>query len=411
MQGGEAISILLVSSDAPGRRSWIADALAAPPGGQFQVQSAGLDQAEALISAGGNDVTILVMGEEPARADALKTFVNRFEEMSFLLAAETEEPSGEAAAAPMFDVVHRSQLASGELWRLLRHAARRTRELRALRQRLAESERQLQQAVEERRLSNEALTATQLQLLQVEKMESVGRLAAGIAHEVKNPLAIIATGIEYLKQSDSTTREMLARVLGSMSRAVLRADSVIRGLLDFSAPAALRAEPCDLNSVVRQALVLVDHELLRCNIELHTELAEALPPVSIDANKVEQVFLNLFINAIHAMPAGGKLTVRTLGQQMAALGHFIGDNRAERFRAGDHVVVAEVDDTGHGIPEEQLGKVFDPFFTTKPTGKGTGLGLSVAKTIVELHGGLLQLSNRPEGGVRSLLVLKSTQSA
>src|SRR5207248_1054844 len=124
-----------------------------------------------------------------------------------------------------------------------------------------------------------------------------------------------------------------------------------------------------------------------------TEFTEPLPLVAVDPNKVEQVFLNLFINAMQAMPDGGVLTLRTRTERLAALGHNVGDHRAERFRAGDVVVVSEVDDTGHGIPEDKLPKIFDPFFTTKPTGKGTGLGLSVARTIVELHGGMLQLSN------------------
>ena len=270
-------------------------------------------------------------------------------------------------------------------------------------------ERELLAVVDELKRSHEKLEAMQLQLLQVEKMESVGRLAAGIAHEVKNPLAIISTGIDYLTQDGAGEGpDALARVLGSMGRAVRRADTVIRGLLDFSAPAPLLAEPCDLNGVIRQALMLVDHELRRCHVSLHVDLAESLPQVSIDANKVEQVFLNLFINSIHAMPTGGSLTVRTRAEQLAALGHNISDHRAERFRAGDLVVITEVDDSGHGIPEDKLPKVFDPFFTTKPTGKGTGLGLSVAKTIVDLHGGMLQLTNRAEGGVRASLVLKAT---
>jgi PAS domain S-box-containing protein len=275
---------------------------------------------------------------------------------------------------------------------------------------LERREQELLRALADLKQSHETLQNTQLQLLQFDKLESVGRLAAGIAHEVKNPLAIISTGIDYLTQvaAERAADDPLNRVVGSMSRAVRRADAVIRGLLDFSAPAALCAELCDLNLVIRQALVLVDHELMRCSVTLITELHENLPRVSADANKLEQVFLNLFMNAIQAMPQGGTLTLRTSVQRLTALGHHVGDNRAERFRAGDWVVVAEVDDTGHGIPDEKLAKVFDPFFTTKPTGKGTGLGLSVARTIVELHGGMLQLYNRAEGGARAQLTLKAT---
>ncbi|HZK79878.1 MAG TPA: PAS domain-containing protein [Humisphaera sp.] len=273
---------------------------------------------------------------------------------------------------------------------------------------LARRELELLSALDDLKRSHEALQAAQMQLLEVEKMESVGRLAAGIAHEVKNPLAIISTGIDFLKLSLTTADDSTSRVLGSMGRAVKRADSVIRGLLDFSRPAALRLEPCNLNAVIRQALVLVDHELMRCKVTLHTNFADALPRVLVDANKIEQVFLNLFINAIHAMPDGGNLTLQTRAEPVEAFGHNIADNHAERFRVGDVVVMAEVDDTGHGIPDDKFARVFDPFFTTKPTGKGTGLGLSVARTIMDLHGGLLQLANRAEGGVRASLVLKAT---
>ena len=147
---------------------------------------------------------------------------------------------------------------------------------------LERREQELLAVVDELKQSHEQLQATQLQLLQVEKMESVGRLAAGIAHEVKNPLAIISTGIDYLtKDAGRRGPEALARVLGSMGRAVRRADTVIRGLLDFSAPAPLLAEPCDLNSVIRQALVLVDHELRRCRISLRIGFGRVIAP-SID---------------------------------------------------------------------------------------------------------------------------------
>lgn len=364
----------------------------------------------------GADVILLPLYAKTASIHALSHLAQRPADVPLIAigCADADESEGGVVEQGADDYIPDAQLTGPALARAIRSAITRASErrqfgqsLQTLGAALASREEQLDAALANLAQTRDALQASQLQLLQMEKMESVGRLAAGIAHEVKNPLAIISTGIDCLNQTAARENPMIDRILASMARAVKRADSVIRGLLDFSAPAALAAEPCDLNCVIRQALLLLDHELMRCNVTLTADLLDNLPPVSIDANKVEQVFLNLFINAIQAMPAGGSLAVRTRSQQLAALGHSMGDLRAERFRAGEVVVVAEVDDAGSGIAADQLSKVFDPFFTTKPTGKGTGLGLSVARTIVELHGGMLQLANRPEGGVRAMLILKA----
>jgi signal transduction histidine kinase len=117
------------------------------------------------------------------------------------------------------------------------------------------------------------------------------------------------------------------------------------------------------------------------------------------------------MNAIHAMRDGGRLIVTTRCRQADDVRHDPGQRDANRLRAGELVVEAVVEDTGHGIPEDKVGKVFDPFFTTKPTGKGTGLGLTVVKKIVELHGGKIQIFNRPEGGVRAVVMVRAAPVA
>jgi PAS domain S-box-containing protein len=266
----------------------------------------------------------------------------------------------------------------------------------------------LQTALANVQRSHEELKAAQFQLIQAEKMQSIGRLAAGVAHEVKNPLGILRMGVDYLAKTMDSGDENLALILGDMTEAIKRADSIILGLLDFSVPHALDSEPEDLSEIVRQSLMLVRHSMNESNVRLEMSLSEELPAAWLDRNKIKQVILNVLMNAIHAMPHGGTLTARTFVRKLeqSEVDHDAGSRLANRFRAGETVAVVEVMDTGTGIPEEKLRHVFDPFFTTKAAGKGTGLGLTVTKTIVELHGGNIDIRNREEGGVRVTLVFK-----
>jgi len=273
---------------------------------------------------------------------------------------------------------------------------------------LARSKAELEAVLADLRKSHEELKAAQFQLIQAEKMQSVGRLAAGVAHEVKNPLAILGMGIEYLSANLPSPDPNVALILNDMKEAIRRADLIILGLLDFSVPRALDLHAEDLSVVIEQSLALVRHELTAVPIALVKHLARNLPPVWLDKNKIKQVFVNILTNATHAMPAGGTLTVKTYARQLQPeeIGADAGSRLADRFRAGDTVVVTEVIDTGTGISEEKLAQIFDPFFTTKPTGKGTGLGLTVTRKIVELHGGSIDIRNRKEGGVLVTILFK-----
>ena len=153
---------------------------------------------------------------------------------------------------------------------------------------------------------------------------------------------------------------------------------------------------------------MVRHLLNEGGITLNRELATELPPVWLDRNKIQQVFVNILTNAIHATPSGGTITIRTSSRVLspAEVNRDAGSREADRIHAGETVVIAEVIDTGSGIPADELRQIFDPFFTTKDTGKGTGLGLTVTKKIVELHGGSLEIHNRKEGGVAVTIVFK-----
>ncbi len=257
----------------------------------------------------------------------------------------------------------------------------------------------LRYAVERKRAEAQLRQAHQ-RLIQAAKFESIGRLAAGVAHEVKNPLAMLMIGIEMLADRVDAADRQTAALLQDMMQAVKRADAVIKGLLDFSAPERLEMAVADLNVVIEQSLRLVKHELDRQHVVVVRRLGEALPPMSLDRMKMEQVFVNLFMNAIQAMPGGGALMIRTSVTPFASDSGCQGRRRTDVFRLGELVAVVEVEDTGQGIPPERLSKVFDPFVTMKPAGQGTGLGLAVTKKIVELHGGTIDIANRAEGGVR-----------
>ncbi len=266
--------------------------------------------------------------------------------------------------------------------------------------------------ITERKRVEDELKITQLQLIQSAKLESVGQLAAGIAHEVKNPLHIIQQGLAYLTRGSVTPDDdNVPLILEKMQNAVKRADRVILGLLDFSASSAIDLTPLALNAVVEDSLLLVKHEFVKAHVTVVKELDEGLPLIKLDRHKIEQVFVNLFMNAIQAMPAAGMVTIRTYAKHLTRFGSHVGRRKTDQFRIGETIVVAEVEDSGTGIPPDKLKRVFDPFFTTKPVGQGTGLGLSVTRKIMELHGGIIEVRNRPAGGARVTLTFKAETSA
>jgi PAS domain S-box-containing protein len=271
---------------------------------------------------------------------------------------------------------------------------------------LAANEEALRRTVDELKHAHDELKKTQLQLIQAAKLESVGALAAGVAHEVKNPLQTILMGLDYLTGTVPPGNELVASVLTDMRDAVMRANTIIRGLLQLAAGSDFDPKPEDLNVCIKRALRLVNAQTIAAKIVVNRRLDPHLPPVLIDPGKIEQVFINLFLNGLQAMNPGGVLTVSTQAGVCGEL-HKSGELIPPPFARGDRVVVSEVQDTGTGILKENLPKVFDPFYTTKPAGVGTGLGLSVAKKIVDLHGGAIEIQNAPSCGVVVILTLRA----
>jgi PAS domain S-box-containing protein len=271
---------------------------------------------------------------------------------------------------------------------------------------LAANEEVLKRTLQELQAANRELKQTQLQLIQAAKLESVGALAAGVAHEVKNPLQTLLMGLDYLAPRLPPGGENQAMVLTDMREAVMRANSMVCGLLQLSADTDFELKTEDLNGVVKRALRLIKAQAIAAKISVVRKLESPLPRARIDGVKIEQVFINLFLNALQAMAPGGTLSVTT---RAVSFGE---DFRPEEttfhsFGRGESLVIAEVRDQGTGIPAANLHKIFDPFFTTKAVGGGTGLGLSVVKNIVDLHGGAIDIHNAPGGGVVATLMLKA----
>ncbi len=276
------------------------------------------------------------------------------------------------------------------------------REVRQVAEQQQETKHELRLTHAHLRKSHTDLKLARWKLIEAEKLEAVGQLAAGVAHEVKNPLMTLLTGTRYLSEHVPIENSDVRLLLKDMLDAVERADSVITGLLDFSAPRELELRLTDFNELVEKSAKMVKHELNKAHVSLSMHLAKDVPRLMLDGFKIQQVLVNVFTNAAHATPKGGNILARTYRTGRVVLG---GNDRVDGVvESGREMVVLEVDDTGIGIEPEQLSKLYDPFFTTKPTGKGTGLGLAVTRQIVDMHHAKIDISNRDEGGARVAIV-------
>ena len=218
---------------------------------------------------------------------------------------------------------------------------------------------------------------------QAEKLAVVGQLAAGIAHQIGTPLNVISGSAEYLMMEWGEDRQR-PKELEIIVAQTDRITKLIQQLLNFARPARMALQSLQLNDLLRDVLGLTEHQIAKERIVVKTDFQPVLPAITGDENQLEQAFLNLVINAWHAMPMGGSLTIQT---RSAPLGDRV--RRAGRsVPTGVEVIIA---DTGIGIPAEHLPRIFDPFFSTKGVGKGTGLGLAIARRIVEDHHGIIEV--------------------
>jgi len=226
------------------------------------------------------------------------------------------------------------------------------------------------------------LEENQEQLLQAEKLTSLGQMAASIAHEVNNSLAGVLVYTQLLAKkmaSDTLSKEVALDYLSKMASEIDRSSRIIRNLLGFARPSAPKLSTVDVNQVIEKALSLVAHQAELERIQVTKELDPSLPKLWADFDQLRQVFVNLILNAIQATENGGTLTLRT-------------------FPTNERGVRLKIEDTGSGISPENLRKVFTPFFTTKKKGQGVGLGLAVAHEIIERHGGRIEVESKEGKG-------------
>jgi len=233
------------------------------------------------------------------------------------------------------------------------------------------------------------LQESEEQLIQAEKLSSLGQMAASIAHEINNPLAGVLVYTQLIAKKlaqDTLSKDVALDYLAKMAREVDRSSRIIRNLLDFARPSELSLGDVEINGVIEDALALVGHRATLGRIEVIRDLGPDLPKVYADYDQFRQVLVNLMLNAIQATQAGGRMTLRT--------------------RTGpDGSLTLSVADTGCGISEANRKKLFTPFFTTKEKGEGVGLGLAVAKGIIEKHAGSIEVESVEGEGTTFIVTL------
>jgi len=290
-------------------------------------------------------------------------------------------------------------------------------------ERLRENQESIDNYLKSLELANKNLKQAQEELIRTEKLASIGRFAAGVAHEVGNPLGAIL-GYTSILEKNGIDREESKDYLKRIKKEIERINRIVRELLDFARPSKFEVQDIEVNKMIGNTLSLLSHQKNFKNIETHLELQPDLLIIKGDEAQLSQVFINIILNAIDAMPNGGHLKIQT---ENLVVENLLGDGfqplypprrkgdptesdysqlrkpdpfstLLTKFSKGDRLVKIRISDTGIGIEQENLEKIFDPFFTTKEPDKGTGLGLSVSLRIVESMGGKIRVESEEGKG-------------
>jgi signal transduction histidine kinase len=242
-----------------------------------------------------------------------------------------------------------------------------------LERRVQERTQRLEERTQELTRAYEELDQAQQQIIQSKKLAAIGELAAGVAHEINNPVGVIL-GFSQLLQRRIPPDDSFTEPLATIERESLRCKQIVQNLLDFARMGKPRLLKMDLHQILEATCQLLEYQLSKGNIQLIKNYAANLPTIVVDPQQIQQVFVNLMLNAYQSMPQGGSLEIRTWAQ--------------------DNKVYVAFSDKGTGIPQEHLDRIFDPFFTTKEPGEGTGLGLSVSYGIVQRHNGHIEVESQ-----------------
>lgn len=275
---------------------------------------------------------------------------------------------------------------------------------------------ELGKRIRELRHAYEELEFLHSQLLQAEKMASLGQMASSLAHEIDSPLTVISGYCELLSH-DFKDDKSLSR-LNTIAEQVARCQKTIRNMLDFSRKSKGEKKPHSIEAIINQTLSLMQYVMKARKIKVNKDLDKSIPNIFADANQLQQVFFNLLKNAVDAMPHGGEITITTKYHNVAAgfnlrnvtqakaCGYTVrNDEDKEISRKGSDWVEIAFQDTGIGISEENLKNIFKPFFTTKEPGKGTGLGLTICLDIIKNHGGTITAESAVGNGSKFVITL------
>lgn len=245
--------------------------------------------------------------------------------------------------------------------------------------------------------AEERLKQAHEELVQSEKLSALGRFSSALAHEVKNPLGIIISGIEFLEKKVFDKNEEIKTAINKIKESAVRANDILETLLKAARPSQLKIENADINELLNESLALLKYLMNATKISVSAVLSKKPIHVNVDKNQVQQLLINVMLNAMEAMPAGGKISVKTYRDSETG------------FLLGQSNCCIEIKDEGVGIPEENMPRLFEPFFTTKFDKKGTGLGLAVAKMIIDRHKGKIQIKSEVDKGTTVKLIFPASE--
>jgi len=249
-------------------------------------------------------------------------------------------------------------------------------------------------AEDELKRAYQALQGAQEKLIQTEKLAALGRFSSGVAHEVRNPLGIILGAVEYLERVLNTKDKDVKVTLDKLKISTLRAENIVQSLLKYSKPSDLKAERVQPMDLIKETLSLITYRAPLRNVEIKTQFADRTMYVDVDRTQIQQVLFNVMNNAIEAIDeSGGVVDIKTYSTSNSPLS------------SESTVCVIEIQDSGSGIPKNDLSRIFEPFFTTKRDRKGTGLGLSISKKIIDNHNGTMLIESQEKKGTTVKIIL------